>query len=447
MADKSYSTEVEQAVLGSMISSKESCVLASSSLEEYDFFLPEHKIIFNALRSVLAKDLDSDLTTAVEELKLAGALERVGGIEYLASLQDYAISSTNVEQYIKILKDKTLIRELIKFADTLEKDWEKNDVNDVDDFVNEQEEKFHAIVNGRQVGDFKSSETIVNELKYKMASMTKAKSGLTGCPSGYVDLDRCTQGFQRGDLIILAARPSVGKTALALNFAINAATKGHTVAMFSLEMTDEKLMARLVSNKSSVPSEKISSGNLGEKDFIKIDQAVRELSGAKLYIDDTAGIKISDIEAKARKLKSAHEDLSLIIVDYLQLISPAHRSNNDNRQNEVSEISRRLKALARDLNVAVISLSQLSRSVEKREDKHPMLSDLRESGSIEQDADVVMFIYRDDYYAKKDDKNSESSIVELSIAKHRNGPTKTIKLVFLKQIGKFSDYIGEKGEE
>lgn len=441
MEDKSYSVNVEQSVLGSMLASKDSFIMASTMLLEEDFYVPEHKVIFSKMLEVNKKEIDVDLTTLVEELRLSSSLERVGGIEYLMSLRETAISSIKIEQYIKILKDKTLIRKLINFASTLEKNWEQESVNDVDDYVSLLESEFLSIVRNRQVSEFRSASQVIDTLKATMTSSARSKGGITGITSGFVDLDRFTQGFQKGDMIILAARPSVGKTALALNFAINAALKGgKTVAIFSLEMPAEQLMQRLLSNKSGVVGDKIRSMNLTDKDFIKIDTATKELAGAKLFIDDTAGIKISDLEAKARKLKSAHEDLGLIVIDYMQLITSPSRGNSDSRQNEVSEISRKVKALARDLNVPIIALSQLSRSVEKREDKRPMLSDLRESGSIEQDADIVMFIYRDDYYNRKEDANSESGVVELNLAKHRNGPTGLIKLVFLKQIGKFSDY-------
>ena len=441
MEEKSYSINVEQSVLGAMMSSKDSFIMASTKLLEEDFYVPEHKIIFQKMLDVNEKNMAVVLTTLVEELKLSLSLEKIGGIEYLISLKEIAISSINIEQYIKILKDKTLIRRLLRFAGDLEKNWETETVNDVDDYVSQLETEFLSIVRSRQVGEFESAAQVLDRVKMAMTNSARSTGGLTGVTSGFVDLDKKTQGFQKGDMIILAARPSVGKTALALNFAINAALKGGiTVAVFSLEMPAEQLMQRLLSNKSGVIGDKIRSMNLTDKDFIKIDTATKELANAKLFIDDTAGIKISDLEAKARKLKGMYDDLGLIVIDYMQLITTPSKGNGDSRQNEVSEISRKVKALARDLGVPIIALSQLSRSVEKREDKRPMLSDLRESGSIEQDADIVMFIYRDDYYNKKEDANVESSVVELNLAKHRNGPTGKLNLVFLKQIGKFSDY-------
>ena len=316
-------------------------------------------------------------------------------------------------------------------------------VNSYCSFLLPKENDVLSITRARNVGDFKAPGEVIEVIKEKLVNTDRRTGKLTGTPSGYTDLDKITNGFQPGDLVILAARPSMGKTALALNFAMNASIEHNVpVGVFSLEMPAEQLMQRMLSATSGVNSDKIRSFNLTDKEWPKIDIGVNKLAKSKIYIDDTAGAKIADIQSKAKKLKAKHDDLGLIVIDYLQLITTSTFSKSDNRQQEVSEISRSLKAMARDLKVPVIALSQLSRTVEKREDKRPMLSDLRESGAIEQDADLVMFIYRDDYYNsnKKEEPQASTGVAQVSIAKHRNGATGVVELLFLKDVGLFSNY-------
>lgn len=445
MVEQPYSLQAERAVLGSMMLSKDAVYEGIARLTEEDFYLIDHKIIFNAIKNTHIRGMDVDIVTVVDQLMLDNKLQELSDANYVYDILDDTITPSTVEQYIRIVQDKTILRYLVNLADTIANGWNKQEIEDIGDYVSKVENEVLAITRARNVGDFKSPKEVIDVIKEKLVNNDRRNGDLTGTPSGYRDLDRITHGFQKGDMIILAARPSMGKTALALNFAMNAAIENNVpVGIFSLEMPAEQLMQRMLSATSGVNSDKIRSFNLNEKEWPKIDVGVNKLSNAKIFIDDTAGAKIADIQSKAKKLKAKCDDLGLIVVDYLQLITTSTFGKNDtSRQQEVSEISRSLKAMARDLKVPVIALSQLSRSVEKREDKKPMLSDLRESGSIEQDADLVMFIYREDYYngAKKDDGGSASTgVAQISIAKHRNGATGVVELLFLKDVGLFSDY-------
>lgn len=445
-SNKPSSISAEKAVLGAMMLSKEALYNSIARLNEDDFYLNDHKVIFSVIKDVHKKAIDVDTITVAEQFVLDGKINSISDPNYIYELVENVVSPSNIENYIRILQDKTLLRKLVELSDGVANKWDKEEINDIGEYVSKIERDLLKITRSRNVGEFKTSGEILNVLKEKLFTSTKHKGELTGITSGFIDLDNITHGFQNGDLIILAARPSMGKTALALNFVMNAASKTKkSVAIFSLEMPSEQLLQRMLSSRSNINSGKIRSLNLNEKEWTKIDVAMNELSNTKIYVDDTAGAKLADIQAKARKLKTTHDDLGLIVVDYLQLITTSSFSRSDNRQQEVSEISRGLKEIARELKVPVIALSQLSRLVERREDKRPMLSDLRESGSIEQDADLVMFIYRDDYYNKETGKqneqenNNNSGIVELTISKHRNGPTGKVDLIFLKEFGLFSN--------
>lgn len=442
MANLPYSLIAEKAVLGSMMISREALLNCVALLEEEDFYVKDHKIIFQTIRNVHRRQLKVDTVTVSEQLALDGNLKKLSRQEYILELADEVVSPSSAEDYLKIIKDKTVLRNLVSVANNIVSNWDKEEIEDIGTYVARAEQDILKITRSRNVGGFESARDVLKVLKEKLFNSSKNKGELTGINSGFKDLDVLTNGFQSGDLIILAARPSMGKTALALNFALNAAEKtGRTIGIFSLEMPSEQLMQRMLSSSSNVNSSKIRSLNLNENEWTKIDVAVNKLSNTKIYVDDTAGAKLADIQAKARKLKNIHDDLGLIVVDYLQLITTPTGAKGDNRQLEVAEISRGLKEMARELRVPVIALSQLSRAVEKRTDKRPMLSDLRESGSIEQDADLVMFIYRDDYYRHEKDNEGEDKdvgIVELNIAKHRNGPTGDVELVFLKEYGLFS---------
>lgn len=444
MVNQPFSLPAERAVLGSMMLSKEALFNCVARLTENDFYIKDHKIIFNAISNVHKRGIEVDVVTVTEQFSMDGNLKELSNPEYIYELIEDVVSPSNSDHYVRIVQDKTVLRYLVNLADNIANNWDKNEMDDIGSYIARAETDILNITRSRNVGEFKSAKEVLDVLKEKLFNSSKNRGEITGVPSGFDNLDRLTHGFQKGDLLILAARPGVGKTALSLNFAVNAAIKTRgSVAIFSLEMPSEQLLQRMLSSMSNVNSSKIRSLNLDEREWTKIDVAVNELSKTKIFVDDTAGAKLADIQGKARKLKAVHDDLNLIIVDYLQLITTSSFSKSENRQNEVSEISRGLKEMARELKVPVIALSQLSRSVEKRENKKPMLSDLRESGSIEQDADIVLFIYREDYYknqtqVKEGDKaKEENSIVELTIAKHRNGPTGEIELIFLKEYGLF----------
>ncbi|MBR3891234.1 MAG: replicative DNA helicase [Bacilli bacterium] len=443
MVEQPYSSQAERAVLGSMMLSKDAVYEGVARLTEEDFYLRDHKIIFNAIKNTHIRGLEVDIVTVVDQLMLDNKLQELSDANYIYTILEDTISPSTVEQYIRIVQDKTILRYLVNLCDSISSGWNKNEIDDIGDYVSKVENDVLSITRSRNVGDFKSPGEVIEVIKEKLVNTDRRTGKLTGTPSGYTDLDRITNGFQPGDLIILAARPSMGKTALALNFAMNASIEhNYPVGVFSLEMPAEQLMQRMLSATSGVNSDKIRSFNLTDKEWPKIDIGVNKIAKSKIYIDDTAGAKIADIQSKAKKLKAKHDDLGLIVIDYLQLITTSTFSKSDNRQQEVSEISRALKAMARDLKVPVIALSQLSRTVEKREDKRPMLSDLRESGAIEQDADLVMFIYRDDYYNqnKGEENQASTGVAQISIAKHRNGATGGIELLFLKDVGLFSNY-------
>ncbi len=443
MVEQPYSSQAERAVLGSMMLSKDAVYEGVARLTEEDFYLRDHKIIFNAIKNTHIRGLEVDIVTVVDQLMLDNKLQELSDANYIYTILEDTISPSTVEQYIRIVQDKTILRYLVNLCDSISSGWNKNEIDDIGDYVSKVENDVLSITRSRNVGDFKSPGEVIEVIKEKLVNTDRRTGKLTGTPSGYTDLDKITNGFQPGDLIILAARPSMGKTALALNFAMNASIEhNYPVGVFSLEMPAEQLMQRMLSATSGVNSDKIRSFNLTDKEWPKIDIGVNKIAKSKIYIDDTAGAKIADIQSKAKKLKAKHDDLGLIVIDYLQLITTSTFSKSDNRQQEVSEISRALKAMARDLKVPVIALSQLSRTVEKREDKRPMLSDLRESGAIEQDADLVMFIYRDDYYNqnKGEENQASTGVAQVSIAKHRNGATGGIELLFLKDVGLFSNY-------
>ena len=450
MKNLPYSNEAEKAVLGAMLVSRDALLNSVVRLSEEDFYVNDHKLIYDTIKNVYNKGIDVDIVTVVEQFNLNNTFDQLSDKELIYDLVENVVSPSNIEEYIRIIQDKTTLRKLVSLASDVSTKWSKEEINDIGDYVSQVESDTLAITRARNVGEFKTTKEVIDVLKEKLFTNTKTSGTVTGVTSGFTDLDNITHGFQKGDLIILAARPSVGKTALALNFLMNAAIKQNvTVAMFSVEMPAEQLMQRMLSASSGVNGDKIRGLDLNDKDWTKIDVAANQLGKAKIFVDDTSSIKLGDLVVKARKLKSLHDDLSLIVVDYLQIVKGSEQSRREGRQQEVTEISRGLKELARELGVPVIALSQLSRDSEKRDNKRTMLSDLRESGAIEQDADMVLFIYREDYFENQKgikDKEQEvqnnggSGVAELSIAKHRNGATGGIKLVFLKEYGLFSNY-------
>ena len=363
-------------------------------------------------------------------------LEAAGGADYIVRLADSAISSANARHYIETIKNKAQLRALIYAADKIAQEGYESP-EDIDTILDDAERSIMDVTRQRRGAEFESSQEIVNRVIEELKAL-KSKQGITGIQTGYTDLDKMTNGFQRGDLIILAARPAMGKSALALNFASQVAKRNEgCVAIFSLEMPSDSLMKRLMSSESQVLSNKLRDGRLNADEMSRLYEAGTRLSERKIFIDDTSSIKVSQIFSKVRKLKSEYGSISLVVIDYLQLITG---SRADSRQQEVSDISRNLKILAKEMECPVIALSQLSRKVEERTDHEPQLSDLRESGSIEQDADIVMFLYRANYYDKDKEGQDETEVVDLSLAKHRNGSIGKIHLAFEKGISRFTNY-------
>lgn len=430
------SLEAEQAILGGMlVYPKVVGDVKDHDLTADDFFHENHQRLFRTMTYLIDQGQPVEPVGLITRLNDTHELNLVGGADYILKLTENAISSVNATTYIEVIKSRAQVRKLIETAQKIEAEGFEN-IKSLDELMDDAERKILDVTRQRRTTDFRSSGDILNTVMERIQMLRSNKEKITGIKTGYVDLDHTTNGFQRGDLIILAARPSVGKTAFALNIALQSSLRNPgAVAIFSLEMPCEQLMQRILSAKSEVYGDKIRSGYISNEEMVRIQEACNEIRKTKIYIDDSAVIKMGDIFSKCRKLKS-EQGLDMIIIDYLQLISSSSRSNSDNRQQEVSEISRSLKALARELDVPVIALSQLSRGVESRQDKHPMLSDLRESGSIEQDADIVMFLYRDSYQKKEEAENAVDP-VDVDIAKHRNGATRRFQLMFAKNINAF----------
>lgn len=431
------SLEAEQAILGGMlVYPKVVGDVKDHDLTADDFFHENHQRLFRTMTYLIDQGQPVEPVGLITRLNDTHELNLVGGADYILKLTENAISSVNATTYIEVIKSRAQVRKLIETAQKIEAEGFEN-IKSLDELMDDAERKILDVTRQRRTTDFRSSGDILNTVMDRIQMLRSNKEKITGIKTGYVDLDHTTNGFQRGDLIILAARPSVGKTAFALNIALQSSLRNPgAVAIFSLEMPCEQLMQRILSAKSEVYSDKIRSGYISNEEMVRIQEACNEIRKTKIYIDDSAVIKMGDIFSKCRKLKS-EQGLDMIIIDYLQLISSSSRSNSDNRQQEVSEISRSLKALARELDVPVIALSQLSRGVESRQDKHPMLSDLRESGSIEQDADIVMFLYRDSYQKKEEEAENAVDPVDVDIAKHRNGATRRFQLMFAKNINAF----------
>lgn len=434
MADRlpPQNLEAEQAVLGAIFLEPSSLTLASEALIPEDFYRGAHQRIFNAMLRLNDKGEAVDLITVTEELAASNQLEDVGGMSYLSELAGSVPTAANIEYYAKIVEEKSILRRLIRTATDIAQDGYSRE-DEVSVLLGEAEKNILEVSQRKRAGAFHNIKDVLVRTYDNIETMHNRVGDITGIATGFAELDKMTAGFQRNDLIIVGARPSVGKTAFALNIAQNVATKtNENVAIFSLEMGAEQLVMRMLCAEGNIDAQRLRTGSLTEDDWGKLIMAMGSLSNAGIFIDDTPGVKINDIRSKCRRLKQEH-GLGMILIDYLQLILGSGRSG-ENRQQEVSEISRSLKALARELEIPVIALSQLSRGVEQRQDKRPMMSDIRESGSIEQDADIVAFLYRDDYYDKEsEDKN----IIEIIIAKQRNGPVGTVQLAFVKEYNKF----------
>jgi replicative DNA helicase len=429
-----HSMEAEQSVLGSMLLDSESVSAASGALKGEDFYSKAHKEIYEAMLDIYERGEPVDLVTLVEELRQRGTLEGVGGVTYISDLSMAVPSTANVKYYIRIVEEKSVLRRLIVASNEIIR--ESYEAQEELDIILDGAEKRIFEISQRQIKDyFESIKDILIDTYAKIEELSKNKGNITGVPTGFSEFDQKTSGLHPSDLILVAARPSMGKTSFVLNIAQHVALYEKVpVAIFSLEMAKEQLVQRMLSAEANVELQKIRTGDLTDDDWLKLVKAAGPLSQAPIYIDDTAGISAMEIRSKARRLKM-ERGMGLLIIDYLQLMSG--RGKTENRQQEISEISRSLKALARELRVPVIALSQLSRAPEARTQHRPMLSDLRESGAIEQDADVVAFIYRDEYYNPDTEKKN---IAEIIIAKQRNGPTGTIELVWLGQYTKFANY-------
>jgi len=422
--------EAEQSVLGAMLIDRQAVAAVAHKLVPEDFYSDRHQHLFAAMLALYNRGEPVDPITVQDELIRTGKLEEVGGLTYLTSLINLVPTTANVLQYAEIVESKAILRRLQTVARRIVD--ECYTAEDVDEMLQEAEKSIFAVTQRRSARGYVHIRDALVTAYGHLEHLYSTRGRTTGVPSGYRDLDALTSGFQPSDLIIVAARPAVGKTAFTLNIARNAAVQAKAkVIFFSLEMSAEQLALRLLASEATVDSHKLRTGQLQDQDWHKLGTALSVLGESEIYIDDTPNIPLQELRAKARRL-AQERGLDLIIVDYLQLMSlPQRPGQQANRQQEISEISRSLKALARELKVPVIALSQLSRSVEQRQDKRPMLSDLRESGALEQDADVVAFLYRDDYYNQNSDKKD---IVEVIIAKHRNGPVGTVELYFAKEI-------------
>lgn len=431
-----HDIEAERSLLGSMLISGDTCHEILSLATKDDFYLDSHRILFEAMLAVDGQGNPVDVTTLTSYLMDKKLLDKIGGVDYLLQLSESVPTTAHSQYYLKILNEKSLLRKLIKEStDIIESAY--NDIDNINDYIGNVEKNFLNVTRDRNAGEFKSVKSVIQNVTDRLIMLQKADGRISGVKTGYYDLDKLTSGFQKGDLIILAARPSVGKTAFALNIAYNVSLKSDdAVAVFSLEMPAEQLIQRIICAAGSLNAESLRSGSILKEANERYYAAAEKVGKCNLYIDDTPGIRVGEIAAKCRRLKRDH-GLKMIVIDYLQLISGSANSR-ESRQQEVSDISRQLKMIARELEVPVLALSQLSRSVEKRDNKRPVLSDLRESGAIEQDADIVAFIHREDYQDPKKEAETQGA-TDIIIAKHRNGALADIRLVFQKQYSKFSN--------
>ncbi len=427
-----FSIEAERAVLGSILIHEGQLGLVIEALVPRDFYLPAHKVIFEAMMSIVERKERVDLVMLQDELEKIDQQVAVGGITYLLSLQEDIPALGLTEQYCKIVKEKSILRDLIGSATQIITNCYNQNEKEIEAVLDEAEQTIFQISQKKAAQNFVQLNIWLKKT-FKHLSELKSTKGLTGIASGYRRLDELTSGFQKSDLIILAARPSMGKTALALSIAQSAASQGACVGFFSLEMSAEQLTLRLLSSESRVPHNKIRTAHINSEEWLQLTHAAGKLANTKMFIDDTATQTILDIRARARKLKAEH-NVQFLLLDYLQLLHSAKK--HENRHQEVSEISRSLKALAKELDIPIVALSQLSRAVDSRVDKRPMLSDLRDSGAIEQDADVIMFLYRDSVYNKESENPHDAEVI---IGKQRNGPTGVVHLHYQHELTLFED--------
>ena len=428
-----HDLEAEQAIIGSMLTDKDAVISAIEVLKEEDFYREDNKAIYSAILNLYNRAEPIDIITVKAELESMGKFEQVGGLEYLAELPEKVPTTANASKYIKIVEEKSELRTLIKAAnEIIETGYDPTE--DVEDIMESAEKKIFNIMQKKNQKGYTQIKDVLVDSFTLLEQLYNRKQHITGVPTGFTELDYKTAGFHGSDLILIAARPAMGKTAFALNIATNVAVKANIpVVIFSLEMSKEQLVNRILCSEAMVDSNKVRTGKLEEDDWAKLAGAIGPLSESEIYIDDTPGISVTEIRAKCRKLK-LEKNIGMVVIDYLQLVQGSNSRRNGSREQEISEISRSLKILAKEIGVPVIALSQLSRAVEQRPDHRPMLSDLRESGAIEQDADIVMFLYRDDYYNQDSDKKD---IAEVILAKHRGGSTGTVELLWLGSYTKF----------
>lgn len=437
-----HSQEAESSVLGGLLLDNNSWDKIADLLVEADFYRYEHRLVFASISSLVNVSRPADVITVFEQMQSQGKAEEIGGLGYLNSLAQYVPSSANIRRYAEIVRERSILRKLVSVSDEIATSALNTNGRPVTLILDEAEQKIFSIgeEGSRMRQGFQSMDKLVLQLLDRVEEMSLNPNDITGVPTGFFDLDRITSGMQAGDLIVLAARPSMGKTALAINIAEHVAlNEDLPVAVFSMEMGASQLAIRIVGSIGRIDQGRLRTGKLIDDEWPRLNDAIEKLKTVSLSIDETPGLTTSELRASARRLARSCGKLGLVVVDYLQLMSGSSGGDGENRATELGEISRGLKMLAKELQCPVIALSQLNRGVEQRTDKRPMMSDLRESGAIEQDADVIMFIYRDDYY-NKDSK--DPGVAEIIIAKQRNGPTGTVKLTFLKPITKFESYAG-----
>lgn len=428
-----HNTEAEQSILSSMLNDQESTEYACENLKTDDFYIPSNQLIFSAIQELINENKPVDIVTVQEKLGQKDLLKKVGGIEFLTQLASDFLTSANIAEYVKIVKDKSILRKLIKIGSDLAT-VSLEGKEPTENILEDAERKIFNISQKQNISECVPLKNVIVKVVSKIEEIVESGKKITGIPTGFIDLDNKTAGLQNSDLILLAARPSMGKTAFALNIAeYLGITKNIPVVIFSLEMSKEQLATRLLSSQAMIDAQNLRTGRLSDDDFGKIAEVLATLSDASIFIDDTPAITIPQLRNKCRKLK-LEQDIKLVIIDYLQLMSSNKKS--ESRQQEISVISRGLKALAKELDIPILALSQLSRACEARADHRPMLSDLRESGAIEQDADLVMFLYRDEYYNPETDKKNRA---ELIISKQRNGSTGSIDLIWNPYYTKFFD--------
>ena len=427
------SVDAERAVLGAILLNDQTFAQAIDILKPEDFYAPPNKIIFEVMMHLVNALKRIDLVTLQDELLKRNFLESIGGILYLVSLQEEIPDVGLIEQHAKIIKEKAVLRELITSATSIIQHCYDQREDDISTVIDQAEKTIFEVSHKRTSQSFVQLDIWLKRTFKHLSDVKSHSKGITGIPTGFAQFDKLSSGLQKGDLLILAARPSMGKTSLAVNMALNAALEGFSVGVFSLEMPAEQLILRVLSAEAGIPLQKIRNATISSEEWVELTNGAARLAELKLFIDDSAGLSIIDLRTKARKIKTEH-NLDFFIIDYVQLLHSTAR--HENRHQEVSEISRSLKALAKELNVPILVLSQLSRAVESRIDKRPMMSDLRESGALEQDADVIMFLYRDIVY---NPETENPALAELIIGKQRNGPTGTVFLNFERELTKFED--------